>query len=191
VSEHPHAAGAKLEPHDADVRHAPPAMADGRSPIPGAHHPPPAISRVRWRELAAVARLQERAFRPGLAYRLSTLIMLRSLPWVRFFVARRGGAISGCVIGDWHEGNSRIVNIAVDPVFRRQGVATALLAAIEFSLPEGDMILMVEADNPAAQALYDRCGYVQTGPARDYYGIGRDGIWMRKPRPGGVPKVRV
>ncbi len=138
-----------------------------------------------------MARLQARAFRPGLAYRLSTLIMLRSLPWAKFLVAHQDGAIAGCVIGDWHEGNSRIVNIAVDPAHRRQGIATALLAAIEDALPDGDMILMVEADNPAARTLYERCGYIETGPARNYYGMGRDGIWMRKPREGGVPKVRV
>jgi len=159
--------------------------------MPDGRHPAPAIVPVRWRELPAVARLQERAFRPGLAYRLSTLAMMRSLPWVRFLVARQEGMVTGCAIGDWHEGNSRVVNIAVDPGCRRQGVATALLAAIEAALPDGDMVLMVEADNPAAQALYERNGYLDAGPARNYYGPGRHGIWMRKPRPGGVPKVRV
>ncbi|MFM9105310.1 MAG: GNAT family N-acetyltransferase, partial [Chloroflexota bacterium] len=128
---------------------------------------------------------------PAAAPPPATLALMRSLPWVRFLVARREGAVAGCAIGDWHEGNSRVVNIAVDPGWRRQGVATALLAAIEAALPVGDMVLMVEADNPAAQALYERNGYLDAGPAANYYGPGRHGIWMRKPRPGGVPKVRV
>ncbi|MGI9253402.1 MAG: GNAT family N-acetyltransferase [Thermomicrobiales bacterium] len=164
-----------------------------KDPVTPSSHAAVSVGAVKWRELGAVARLQERCFRPGLAYRLSTLAMLKGLPWTAFLVARAepGGAIAGCAIGDWHEGNSRIVNIAVDPAHRRRGVATALLGAIDVALPDGDMVLMVEADNPGALALYEGCGYLQTGPARNYYGVGRHGIWMRKPRPGGVPKVRV
>jgi [ribosomal protein S18]-alanine N-acetyltransferase len=171
-------------------RNAEPPAPDTHPPIPDTRYPIPPVGRVRWSELPAVARLQTRAFRPGLAYRFSSLVMLRSIPWVTFLVARQDGGVAGCVIGDLHEGNSRIANLAVDPAWRRRGIATALLAAAERDLPQGDLILMVEAGNEAAKALYGRCGYLQTGPAPNYYGPGRHGIWMRKARPGGVPKVR-
>jgi len=175
-------------PRDRASHHPSTANDAPRSPI---NHQPSTITPVRFRELAAVARLQQRAFRPGLAYRLGTLATLWAVPGIAFLVARRDGEVVGCAIGDVNDGNSRVVNIAVDPAWRRRGIATALLAAIEDALPRGDMLLMVEADNPGAKALYERCGYHDAGPAPNYYGGGRDGIWMRKPRPGGVPKLRV
>ncbi len=140
------------------------------------------IGPVAWGELAAVARLQRRAFRSSLAYRLPTLALLRLWPRARFLVARRGSRILGCAIGDQHDGNSRIVNLAVDPDARRLGIGSTLLAALEAALPTGDLSLMVEADNPGAQALYRGAGYVSTGQSANYYGPGRHGIWMRKRR---------
>lgn len=142
---------------------------------------------VRWRELGAVARLQKRAFRPPLAYRLPTLVMLRCWPGARFLVARRGSLIVGCAIGDRHDGSARVVNLAVDPDHRRQGLATALLLALEEALPGGPVILMVETGNGAARALYARSGYLPNGDAFNYYGRGRHGVWMRKPRSSGTP----
>lgn len=139
---------------------------------------------ARWSELAGVARLQRRAFRPRLAYRLSTLVLLRLWPPARFLVARRDGVVLGCAIGDRHDGEARVVNLAVDPTARRQGLGRALLSALEEALPGGDVILMVEANNPGARALYEQSGYAFAGEAVNYYGRGRHGVWMRKHRPG-------
>ena len=140
------------------------------------------VGPARWGELPAVARLQRRAFRPALAYGLVTLAVLQALPRVRFLVARSAGEVVGCAIGDPHEGQARVVNLAVHPDARRRGVGTALLRALEAALPRGDVILMVEANNEGAQALYLREGYRQVGTAADYYGRGRAGIWMQKQR---------
>jgi [ribosomal protein S18]-alanine N-acetyltransferase len=165
---------------DRDIRHRaadappPPASPTARLGID--------IGPVAWGELAAVARLQRRSFRPSLAYRLPTLAMLRLWPRARFLVARRGGRILGCAIGDQHDGHSRIVNLAVDPDARRLGIGASLLAALEAALPWGDLSLMVEADNLGAQALYRAAGYIPTGQSTNYYGPGRHGIWMRKRR---------
>lgn len=111
------------------------------------------------------------------------LITLKTLPGTVFLVARdQSGHPVGSVIGDTYAGNSRIMNIAVDPEHRRRGIATALLAAAEDQLPTGNVILMAEEWNTGAQALYAREGYERTGIARDYYGHGRHGVWMRKQR---------
>lgn len=158
---------------------------------PAASPQPPEIGPVRWRELPAVARLQRRSFRPALAYRLTTLATLRVWPAARFLVAREGGAVVGCAIGDRHLGDARIVNLAVDPVARRRGVGRALLAALEAALPGGDVILMVEEDNAAARALYAGSGYEPAGRAAHYYGRGRHGLWMRKRRGAPVPRLLV
>jgi ribosomal-protein-alanine N-acetyltransferase len=150
------------------------------------------IARARLRDLRGVAAVQRRAFRPGLAYNLSALVLLWLLPTATFLVARdaRTGAVLGCCIADREGGNVRIVNIAVDPDARRQGIGTALLRGVGEALPDGEIELIVEEHNEGAQALYRREGFVQTGFARDYYGIGRHGIWMRLRRPPSEPARR-
>lgn len=151
-----------------------------------------AIEPVRFRDLRRVSSIQKRAFRPPLAYGLTTLLVLWVLPHVRFLVARQGGRIVGCAIGDKQGGQSRVINICVDPDAQRQGIGSRLLRALEAKLPAGDVVLMVEDGNVAAQALYRREGYLSVGVSRDYYGRGRDGIWMQKHRtPDPPPKIRV
>ena len=141
-----------------------------------------AVGGVRPRDLRAVARLQQQAFRPALAYGFTTLTVLWLLPGVRFLVARRGDQVVGCAIGDRDGNDSRVINLAVDPAARRGGVGTALLRKLEVALPHGNLLLMVEAENSGAQALYRQEGYVPVGTANHYYGSGRNGIWMQKHR---------
>jgi ribosomal-protein-alanine N-acetyltransferase len=150
------------------------------------------VSPVSFRDLRRVAAIQRRAFRPPLAYGLTTLIVLWALPHVTFLVARRDGRIVGCAIGDKQGEQSRVINICVDPDARRQGVGGRLLRALEADLPVGDVVLMVEDGNGGAQALYRQEGYVSVGVSRDYYGRGRNGIWMQKHRTSNpAPKIRV
>ncbi|MFO8080866.1 MAG: GNAT family N-acetyltransferase [Armatimonadota bacterium] len=55
------------------------------------------------------------------------------------------------------------------PDFRRLGVATALLSAIEHRLAAGgatEVALWVALDNEGARALYERLGYVASGEFR-------------------------
>ncbi len=154
--------------------------------------PPVAIRPARFRDLWAVERIQRSAFKPRLAYGLGTLLMLWLLPGVQFLVAGREGKIAGCVLGDRHQGQARIVNLAVDPDARRQGIGKLLLAALEAAIPEGNAVLMVEQDNMAARALYAASGYAEIRQAWDYYGRGRHGVWMEKRRMGEPsPVVRV
>jgi ribosomal-protein-alanine N-acetyltransferase len=140
------------------------------------------VGSARLRDLPALATLQKRAFPPRLAYTLGTLALLWVVPWVRVLVARRQGEIVGCIIGDRTLEGGRVINLAVDPAAQRQGVGTALLHAIERSLSFGDMTLMVQVENEAARALYRRVGYADEAVMANYYGPGRAGVRMRKPR---------
>lgn len=140
------------------------------------------LGEARLRELPALARLQRRAFPPRLAYSLATLMLLWALPWVRVLTARRGDRVVGCIIGDRTIDGGRVINLAVDPDARRQGIGAALLGAIDRAFPGGDITLMVQAENSAARALYRRAGYIDEATMIDYYGPGRPGVWMRKPR---------
>ena len=140
------------------------------------------IGAARLRELPAIAGVQRRAFPPRLAYTLGTLAVLWALPWVRLLVARREEEIVGCVIGDRVIDGGRVINLAVDPAARRQGIGALLMQAAEQALPGGDMTLMVQAENAPARALYRHLGYRDESESAHYYGPGRAGVRMRKRR---------
>jgi ribosomal protein S18 acetylase RimI-like enzyme len=74
----------------------------------------------------------------------------------------------------------RVINLAVDPDARRQGIGTALLAEIERALPVDTMTLMVQIENDGAQTLYRAVGYAEEATLPNYYGPGRAGVRMRK-----------
>ncbi|MEV7545463.1 GNAT family N-acetyltransferase [Streptomyces sp. NPDC089915] len=91
---------------------------------------------------------------PGLARR-----MLVAGPSVWFASLDGGRAIGRCVVdGRW----AGFGAVAVDPEFRRKGLATAVMAALSRrALEEGASAawLQVETDNPGARALYDGMGF--------------------------------
>lgn len=145
------------------------------------------IEPARWSDIGAVVEIQQASFRPGLAYGRFALATLKLTPGVQFLVARTPDRpVAGCIIGDIHRGDARVMNIAVHPAARRQGIGTRLLLALENTFPIGDVVLMAEEPNRGAQALYERAGFERTGRAANYYGRGHHGIWMRKRR-GSAP----
>ena len=140
------------------------------------------VERATWRDLPGLARLQRRAFPPQLAYTLPTLVLLRLIPWVRMLLVRRGDQLAGCVIGDRVLEGGRVVNLAVDPAYRRQGIGRALLAAVEREMEAPVMILMVQQENAGARQLYLSAGYEEELELPNYYGAGRMGVRMKKTR---------
>lgn len=158
-------------------------MRDHELAITGDHTPEIRLERAGWRDLRGVAAIQKASFRPGLAYSLSGLSVLSIFPGVVFLVARTDALpVAGCIIADRNRGNIRIMNVAVDPAARRQGIGTALIRGVEAAFPAGAIVLMAEEWNTGAQALYEREGFVRSGTTRDYYGKGRHGILMKKVR---------
>jgi ribosomal-protein-alanine N-acetyltransferase len=144
------------------------------------------IRHARLRDLAELQELQRSCFRSGQGYGLITLLVLCLWPRAQVLVARSSGRIAGCVVGDITGNQGRILNLCVDPGFRRQGIGAALLAAAEDLLNADDIALMVEDKNIGAQELYRRSGYLAVGDLRNYYGTNRHGILMQKRR--GVPQ---
>lgn len=74
-------------------------------------------------------------------------------------------------------GDAHLLNIAVDPAVRRQGLARLLLAALMDAarLREADQLFLeVRAGNTVALTLYRDLGFAEVALRRDYY-----------PRPGG------
>ena len=76
---------------------------------------------------------------------------------------------------------AELLNLGVDPAWRRKGVASALLDALT-QAAGGEIFLEVAEPNEAAIALYLRHGWVSAGMRRGYYAQGRiNAVVMKKP----------
>lgn len=75
---------------------------------------------------------------------------------------------------------AEILNIAVDPDFRRRGVASALLAAVS-EQAHGTIFLEVAEPNSPAIALYLKHGWQRAGLRAGYYNHGSvNAVVMKK-----------
>jgi [ribosomal protein S18]-alanine N-acetyltransferase len=94
-----------------------------------------------------------------------------------FLVAEDGGQLAGFLVWRDIAGESEILNLAVDPSFRRRGIAAALLAA----LPPQRVFLEVRASNLPARRLYEKAGFRAISVRRAYYhDPPEDGIVMER-----------
>ena len=92
------------------------------------------------------------------------------------FDAEAGGLVAYLIVSRyvdaWH-----IMNVAVHPECRRQGVASRLLDEL-FELTAGDprrgYTLEVRVSNATAMALYERFGFEPSGVRRGYYTDNRE-----------------
>ena len=95
-----------------------------------------------------------------------------SNPASRCWVAESGGALAGVVVAWLLVDEVHIATIATHPDFRRQGIAQALLAhVLKLGAEEGAIssFLEVRESNSAAQELYRKFGYEETGRRLRYY----------------------
>ena len=83
---------------------------------------------------------------------------------------------------------AELLTIAVDPAFRRQGIARRLLQAGHESAKSAgveEVFLEVSEENPAAKSLYDQFGYEIRAVREKYYygpnGQKINGLVMRCP----------
>lgn len=87
-------------------------------------------------------------------------------------VAEKDGKVAGFVIGHQIREEWEIENVAVAPEARRKGVAEGLLR--EFMRMAGQrgchtIFLEVRESNLAARALYEKCGFLESGRRKMYY----------------------
>jgi ribosomal-protein-alanine acetyltransferase len=86
-----------------------------------------------------------------------------------FTVSMRDGTVAGFLV--WRplaEGECEVLNLAVAPEFRRQGVARQLLEPL---LHRGGntVFLEVRESNQAARNLYNSMGFQEVGRRKQYY----------------------
>lgn len=93
-------------------------------------------------------------------------------PLSAWLVAMDGQTLAGYVGSQSVMGESDMMNIAVNPQYRRQGVAQALVQELTALLKENgnqSLTLEVRVSNARAIALYEKLGFMQVGRRPNYY----------------------
>lgn len=99
-----------------------------------------------------------------------------------YLVARVGGSVVGYAGLMLAAGEGHVTTIAVDPAWRRNGIATRMLLALARAGRERGatgLTLEVRTGNVGAQELYRRFGFAPAGIRKGYYAeTGEDAIIM-------------
>ena len=93
-------------------------------------------------------------------------------PLSLWLVAMEGDRLAGYVGSQTVMDETDMMNVAVHPDFRRQGVARALILALIGELKKRGsrcLTLEVRASNDPARALYESLGFAHVGTRRNYY----------------------
>lgn len=89
-----------------------------------------------------------------------------------WLVALDGERLMGYIGSQAVLGEADMMNVAVDPAYRRQGVAEALVTALAERLAEKgneSLTLEVRVSNTPAIGLYEKLGFAQVGLRKNYY----------------------
>ena len=95
-----------------------------------------------------------------------------SNPLSLWLVALDGERVAGYIGSQSVQGESDMMNVAVDPAYRRQGIGEKLvteLAAQLKALGNESLTLEVRASNDSAIALYQKLDFEQVGRRPNYY----------------------
>lgn len=105
-------------------------------------------------------------------------------PLSLWLVAMDGNTAAGYVGSQAVLGEADMMNLAVSPGYRRQGIGQALVEALVRQLREigvHSLTLEVRASNGSARALYEKLGFSQVGMRPRYYEKPReDALILRK-----------
>ena len=121
-------------------------------------------------DITAVAALEQQSFSSPWTEELYAAALKQ--PFFRLWGAKLDSALAGYV-SVYHLGAElEIINIAVAPALRRQGVGASLLrhARHEAEISGAERIILeVRRGNAPAIALYESQGFAQAGVRRNYY----------------------
>ncbi|MTD42896.1 ribosomal-protein-alanine N-acetyltransferase [Conexibacter sp. W3-3-2] len=128
------------------------------------------IQRLRYQDLPQVIAIERRAF-PAPWSLAMFVLELSKTAGVCLGAWRSEEALAGYCICSRYDTIWHIMNISVDPVLHRRGVATAMLDDLFTRLPdpEAQFTLEVRQSNLPAIALYERYGFLIAGVRKRYY----------------------
>lgn len=137
------------------------------------------IRRLTYADLPQIIAIERRAF--PTPWSLAMFVLELSKPAGVCLTALRGGEMLGYLICSRYDTVWHIMNVAVDPDRRREGIATALLTDLlrRIDGPDARFTLEVRESNAGAIALYERFGFRAAGRRRRYYqDNGEDAVVM-------------
>ena len=120
--------------------------------------------------VAQVAQLEEQCFSDP--WSKNAVHSELSNPLSLWVVATAGETVAGYVGSQSVLGEADMMNIAVSPDYRRQGIAEKLISMLIEGLKQRDvycLTLEVRASNAPANALYEKLGFLQVGRRPNYY----------------------
>ena len=97
------------------------------------------------------------------------------------------GHVAGLLLASVVTGDAEILNLAVEPALRRQGIAAALIEEAARKMVQAGahrVWLEVRESNAPALALYHRLGFHLSGRRSQYYqNSGEDALLLESPLP--------
>ena len=133
-------------------------------------------------DVPAVAELERKCFSDPWSER-SVAAELEN-PLSLWLVALLGRTVVGYVGSQSVMEQADMMNIAVNPDYRRQGIAESLIERLVSELKDkqvSSLTLEVRASNAPAIALYRKLGFIQVGKRPNYYRNPReDALILRK-----------
>ena len=140
---------------------------------------PLVIRRLTYADLPQIIAIERRAF--PTPWSLAMFVLELSKPASVCLAALRGGQMIGFLICSRYDTVWHIMNVAVDPDRRREGIASALLTDLlrRIDGPGARFTLEVRESNTGAIELYERFGFRAAGRRRRYYqDNGEDAVIM-------------
>ena len=124
------------------------------------------IRRLTYADLPQVIAIERRAF--PTPWSLAMFVLELSKPSGICLAAMRDNRLAGYLICSRYDRVWHIMNVAIDPDHRRQGMATALLNRLLERVGEDDarFTLEVRRSNGGAIVLYERFGFKVAGLRR-------------------------
>jgi [ribosomal protein S18]-alanine N-acetyltransferase len=132
------------------------------------------IRPLAYADLPQVIAIERRAF--PTPWSLAMFVLELSKPSGICLAALEDGVIVAYLVCSRYDTVWHLMNVAVDPVRQRQGIASALLVRLfdQADKPSEQYTLEVRTSNDAAIRLYERFGFRPAGRRRAYYHDNRE-----------------
>ena len=128
------------------------------------------IAPMRQEHIAQIASLEQICF--GDPWPEQSIQSELTNPLSLWLVALDGQTVVGYIGSQAVLGEADIMNVAVAPQYRKQGIGTRLLCNLQERLKQNkvySLSLEVRASNDTARALYSVLGYKEVGRRPNYY----------------------
>ena len=127
-----------------------------------------AVRRLVYSDLPAVLAIERRSFQTP--WSLAMFVLELSKPAGICLAAEADGGLIGYLVCSRYADVWHLMNVAVTPEWRRQGVASRLLESLfDEARPDARYTLEVRTSNRGAIAMYRRFGFKPAGHRRRYY----------------------